>query len=748
MRRKIIFSLVSLVPAALAGAEVPDTLRNYISIDGVTVYANRQADHKMHIPQAVHIIGEDRIAQINAQTSADMLSADGMITVQKSQQGGGSPVIRGFESSRVLLVVDGIRLNNLIYRGGHLQNVLSVNPSILERAEILYGPASVPYGSDALGGVVAFKTRDPRLSDSSKVLFSGSAFSRYGSVNDESTWHLDFNIGGEKFASYTSLTYGRFGDLRSGRNDNPFMKKDDGYIHRLYKVERADGKDVLIPNTRLWHQPGSGYHQYDLMQKFLFRPTQDVSHLLNFQFSNTGDVPRYDRLTDMKGSKPKFAEWYYGPQTRLLAAYTLDMRNSLGADEATFTLAYQNIKESRNNRKLNDVWLGTRKENVNIVSLNTDWMKAIGDHSIHAGIDGSLQFLKSTAYRTDVDNGERKSLDTRYPDGHNHMHNIDLYVSHFWNITPKLIFSDGLRVGYSTLSSTFVSDEFFPFLSREIGTVHQNNATYSLSAGITYNPTNQWKLAFLLSTGYRVPNIDDIGKVFDSQPGMVVVPNPSIKPEKTINADINIAHLKSDRLQWEMSMFGTYLFDAIALAPATLGGKEQIEYDGEMSDVFSNRNNRLAYVVGASTSLKVQIIRNLSANATLTYTYGNIIGRHGEEDMPMDHIAPLYGRVGLTFESDNRRILVKCYSLFNGHKPLSRYNLNGEDNIGYATVKGLDGEGLPAWFTLNLKASYRPNSNVMLQGGIENILDTEYRTFASGINAPGRNFYAAVRVEF
>lgn len=748
MRRKIIFSLVSLVPAALVAAEIPDTLRNYISIDGVTVYANRQADHKMHIPQAVHIIGEDRIARINAQTSADMLSADGMITVQKSQQGGGSPVIRGFESSRVLLVVDGIRLNNLIYRGGHLQNVLSVNPSILERAEILYGPASVAYGSDALGGVVAFKTRDPRLSDSSKVLFSGSAFSRYGSVNDESTWHLDFNIGGEKFASYTSLTYGRFGDLRSGRNDNPFMKKDDSYIHRLYKVERADGKDVLIPNTRLWHQPGSGYHQYDLMQKFLFRPTQDVSHLLNFQFSNTGDVPRYDRLTDMKGSKPKFAEWYYGPQTRLLAAYTLDMRNSLGADEATFTLAYQNIKESRNNRKLNDVWLGTRKENVNIVSLNTDWMKAIGDHSIHAGIDGSLQFLKSTAYRTDVDNGERKSLDTRYPDGYNHMHNIDLYVSHFWNITPKLIFSDGLRVGYSTLSSTFVSDEFFPFLSREIGTVHQNNATYSLSAGITYNPTNEWKLAFLLSTGYRVPNIDDIGKVFDSQPGMVVVPNPNIKPEKTINADINIAHLKSDRLQWEMSMFGTYLFDAIALAPATLGGKEQIEYDGEMSDVFSNRNNRLAYVVGASTSLKVQIIRNLSANATLTYTYGNIIGRHGEEDMLMDHIAPLYGRVGLTFESNNRRILVKCYSLFNGHKPLSRYNLNGEDNIGYATVKGLDGEGLPAWFTLNLKASYRPNSNVMLQGGIENILDTEYRTFASGINAPGRNFYAAVRVKF
>ncbi|MDE6134307.1 MAG: TonB-dependent receptor, partial [Muribaculaceae bacterium] len=129
-------------------------------------------------------------------------------------------------------------------------------------------------------------------------------------------------------------------------------------------------------------------------------------------------------------------------------------------------------------------------------------------------------------------------------------------------------------------------------------------------------------------------------------------------------------------------------------------------------------------------------------------TYGDIIGNDGQDNMPLDHVAPLFGRVGLTFQSASKRTLVEFFSLFNGKKSLSRYNLNGEDNIGYATQLGLDGEGLPAWFTLNLKATYRPHPNIALQAGIENILDTEYRTFGSGINAPGRNFIAAIRASF
>lgn len=717
----------------------------------LTVYGNRQSEQTMHLPQTVSVLNKEEISGSDAPTTADILGNSGLLEVQKSQQGGGSPSIRGFEASRILLVVDGVKMNNLIYRAGHLQNLITVDPGILERIEVLYGPASVSYGSDALGGVIVMSTPMPRLASGGKGLnYFGNATVRYSSVNDGTTLHADFNIGGKKFGSYTSVSFNRFGDLRSGRKHNPFLPDDDGYIYRKYEVVRQNGEDVLIENDKYWHQPGSGYLQYDLMQKFLFKSDEDLEHVLNFQFSNTNDVPRYDRLTDMKGNKPKFAQWYYGPQTRLLGVYSLSTQNRFGADEAYLNLSYQNIKESRHNRKLNDVWLGSRKENVNVVSLSTDWIKYMGAHRLNAGLDGSLQFLKSTAFATDIDNGQRKGLDTRYPDGHNQMHNIDIFMAHTWDISPRLTMTDGVRVGYSSLRSTFVSDEFYPFSSM-IGTVSQDNPTYSISVGLAYNPTPAWKLGVNVSTAYRVPNIDDLAKVFDSEPGTVILPNPDVRPEQTLNADVNVATFKARAVEWTASVFGTYMFDAITLAPSTFNGKDKVDYDGEPSRVYTSRNNSRAYVVGAQTSVKVDMGRNFGANANVTYTYGNYIGVDGLEDMPLDHVAPLYGRLGVTFQSNCKRVRTELFSLFNGKKPFSRYNLNGEDNMGYATENGLAGDnfkGMPAWFTLNLHASYTPVRNVTVQAGIDNILDTEYRVFASGINAPGRNLFTALRVSF
>ena len=740
---------VQVYGAQLTKSSVGDTLLHNVTFDEVTVLGNRQTEQMMHMPQSASVITSADIAFDNPATAADMLTADGILSVQKSQQGGGSPSIRGFESSRILIVIDGVKMNNLIYRAGHLQNIITVDPNSLSRAEVLYGPASVSYGSDALGGVVVMTTPSPTLAKGGDVNFFGNAMVRYGSVNDAVSLHTDFNIGGSKFASFTSVSFNKFGDLRSGRSQNPFMK-DDRYIYRQYDVVHQDGKDMLVANNKYWHQPESGYNQYDLLQKFLYHYSDKISHALNLQFSNTNNVPRYDRLTDMKGDKPKFAEWYYGPQTRLLASYSLNSTNWAGADNASLVVSYQNIKESRHNRKLNDVWLGSRKENVNVLSLNSDWVKYFGSHRIHTGIDASLQYLKSTAYATHIDNGERKPLDTRYPDGDNHMHNVDLFVAHTWEINPQFTFTDGVRLGFSSLRSTFVSDEFFSFVSK-IGTVQQDNPTYSLNAGLAYNPVKNWKFALNLATGYRVPNIDDLAKVFDSEPGMVVMPNPDIKPEKTISADLNVATFKRSIVEWNVSIFGTYLFDAISLAPAFFDGQSSILYDGELSNVYSNHNNSRAYAIGASTTVKVSMWRNFSADASVTYTYGNYIGRDGEKNAPLDHVAPLFGKAGFTFESSCRRVKAEFYSLFNGEKSAARYNLNGEDNKGYATINGLEDNnftGLPAWFSLNLRISYSPYKNVTVQGCVENILDTEYRTFGSGINAPGRNFYTAIRISF
>ena len=720
-------------------------------IDELNVFGFRQQENLLKVPQSVGLLPAAQIEFYNVQTTAEALQNSGMVNVQKSQQGGGSPSIRGFEASRILLVVDGVKMNNLIYRAGHLQNLITVDPASLSRIEILYGPASVAYGSDALGGVIVMSTPNPVLaSPTGKINYFGNALVGFNSVNTGTTLHADFNIGGSRFGSFTSLSFNRFGDLRAGRKRNPFLPDGDSYIYRRYTVSRQDGKDLLVANDKYWHQPGSGYLQYDLLQKFLWRPSERFSHILNFQFSNSSDVPRYDRLTDMKGDKPKFAEWYYGPQTRLMTSYSLQARNWAGADEASLILSYQNLKESRHNRKLNDSWLGSRCENVNVVSLSTDWIRYLGSHRLHAGIDGSLQFLRSRAHATDIDTHAVKTLDTRYPDGHNHLHNIDLFVADSWSLRSDLMLTGGVRVGYSSLRSTFVSNEFYPFSSL-IGTVKQDNPTYSISLGTYYNPAPDWKLGLNISTGYRVPNIDDLAKVFDSEPGTVVIPNPDIRPEQTLNADINVATIGNETVEWTASLFGTYMFDAISLERATLNGNEQIDYDGELSWIYSNHNSSRAYVVGASTSVKVNMTRNFGANANLIYTYGNYIEDDGM-DIPLDHVAPLYGKIGLTFRTTDRKVNAEFYSLFNAKKSASRFNPSGEDNMGYATQYGMDGskdfEGMPAWFTLNAMAAYTPTPNVTVRGGIENILDTEYRVFGSGINAPGRNFSIALQVHF
>ena len=145
-----------ILPAQEKRTADMDTSLSEINLNEITVSATKFAEHKKYIPQQVLTISAKKMAFFNQQTTAELLTHTGNVLVQKSQLGGGSPVIRGFEANKVLLVVDGVRMNNAIFRGGHLQNVITMDNTILDKTEILFGPSSVMYGSDALGGVIAF----------------------------------------------------------------------------------------------------------------------------------------------------------------------------------------------------------------------------------------------------------------------------------------------------------------------------------------------------------------------------------------------------------------------------------------------------------------------------------------------------------------------------------------------------------------------------------------------------------------
>jgi len=717
-------------------------IQSTMDLNEVVISASKFEEKKSDVAQPIMVISDEVIRTANSQNTGDLLMQTGGVFVQKSQQGGSSPVLRGFEASRVLIVVDGIRMNNAIYRSGHLQNVITVDQNMLERAEVVFGPGSVVYGSDALGGVMHFYSRKPVLSADDKILVKGNAFTRYSTANQEKIGHLDFNLGFKKIASLTSFTFSDFGDVRMGNIRNPFH---GDWGKRLIYQTRIDGKDTALKNEDFNVQIGSAYKQYDITQKLRFEQNNILSHLLNIQYSTSSDVPRYDRLSEITSSgNPRFAEWYYGPQKRLLGAYHLILSNkNVAYDQAKIILSYQDIEESRHTRRFKNNEKTSRIENIKVFALNADLVKKIEKHEVRYGLEGTHNTVASKAKRVNITNNAESPASTRYPDGGSTVTSMALYATHAWEISDKLVTNAGLRFSYIDLNARFDDKDSimkFPFKTAE-----QKNSALTGNIGVIYKPIKSLRISTLFSSGFRSPNVDDLGKVFDSNPTqkLVIVPNPDLKPEYTYNAELGIQKtFDNDKVKLNLVTFYTIFDNAIVADKFKFNGQDSIVYDGVLSQVQANQNKNEAYLYGGSFTVAGDITKVFSVFGTVTYTYGRVRPQKaGETEKPLDHIPPVYGRAG--FQLNLNRFKGEFFTLFNGPKLLRDYSTSGEDNLRYATS-----QGMPAWFTLNIRTQYQVYKYVNLQAGLENILDTHYRHFASGISAPGRNLYLALRANF
>jgi hemoglobin/transferrin/lactoferrin receptor protein len=727
----------------------------------VVVSGNKFAEKKKNIVQKIDIISSFYIKKANAQNMGDLLMSTGNVFVQKSQQGGSSPVIRGFEASRVLFVVDGVRMNNLIYRSGHLQNIITVDQNILESVELLQGPSSTLFGSDALGGAVHMISKQPALSkENKKTKISSNVFSRYSSANAENTIHADVSVGWKKFGLLTSITSSAFGDSKIGKRDR---KGFEGFGTRPYYIQPFNGttRDTILKNSNDRIQRFSGYKQIDLTQKILYKPKANISHGLNIQYSNSSDVPRYDRLQDTRAGVLRFASWYYGPQKRSLFAYNFSANNRNGFfNEYNATLSYQSIEESRITREYKRYdRFEKRIEQVGVGGLTIDARKKIKQDEITAGIDIQLNDLLSTASRTNLLTNAIAPLDSRYPDGKNKMNNFAVYTQHIHKFKgQKWILNEGLRIQYIALNSNIINNSFF---SLPVTNFIQKNTAITGNMGMVYMPSTSTRIKFGYASGFRAPNIDDLAKIFESSTAakQVVVPNADLKPEFTHGFDAELVTALGKALEFEVGAFYTDFTNAIIKAPFRLNGKDSINYNGVQSQVLASQNINQAYILGGNVRLSVKAGKNWKFNSTFNFTKGRFRTDATKTSMvyqlqangtytlvqskvstkPLDHIPPAFGKMSIGY--DNQKLYAELTMLFNGWKKLDQYNADGEDNAQYATA-----QGTPAWQTLNLKTGIQVNQRLSLQAGIENILDLNYRYFASGFSAPGRNWIVSLKL--
>jgi hemoglobin/transferrin/lactoferrin receptor protein len=706
----------------------------FVDLSEIVVSANRWEQNLLEVPHKVATVNSSLINFQNPQTAADLLGLSNAVFIQKSQLGGGSPMIRGFATNRILLVVDGVRMNNAIFRSGNVQNVISLDANSIEESEIIFGPGSVMYGSDAIGGVMDFHTLKPKFSaKEGSTLFSANAIGRYSSANNENTAHVDFNIGLKKWAFVTSVTRSVFDDLMMG-DDGP-----EEYTRPDFVI-RENGADVIRINDDPNLQVNSGYDQWNAMQKISFKPNQWANFTYSFNYSATSNYPRYDRLILRNSSGLANAEWYYGPQKWTM--HSLNMAHTKPTalfDQTKFTVALQDYEESRHNRGLNSSRRTDRRENVKAFSVNLDLDKKLGDQLIlYYGAEFITNRVNSIGSRENVNTGDVEPTSTRYPDDsqwktYSGYLGVKVELSEKWlmNLTNRFT---GVYT-YANYDPTFFN---FPFSESRL-----HSRSLSGSLGLIYSPASHWKIYSNISSGFRAPNVDDIGKVFDSQPGNVVVPNPDLEPERAYNVELGAAGFLAENFKVDVATYYTIIDNAIARGTTTFNGQDSIDYDGQLSRVLAQQNIGEVWVAGIQLGVDWKIIDNLRMTATLNIQDGREKDQETNQNFSPTHVAPTFGATHFIYAKSNWKVDV--YSNYNGEIGYADLALS-ERADSHLYAKDDNGNPYsPSWWTLNVKASYNFKRIFSITGGIENVVDKRYRPYSSGISAPGRNFIVALR---
>jgi hemoglobin/transferrin/lactoferrin receptor protein len=705
------------------------------SMDEVLISSQRLGETRLNSTRQIEVITTKQIEIAQQGTMAEVLSQSGQVMMQKSQMGGGSPVIRGFEASRVLTVVDGVRMNNATYRAGHLQDIITLDQFMLERVEIFFGSGSTLYGSDALGGVLYMKSRDPKFRNRKFGFASANANLRNMGASQSKIANLNFELSGSKVAFLFNATRSDFGDLRMGAQRN--FSDIDTFGYRRYYADRINGRDTQLLNADPFVQKGSGYSQNDFFTKLMVK-TGAYTHSLNVQLSLCEVIPRYDRMTETGSNGLSYSTWEYAPQNRTFVSYTLLFPN-LGKWKHRIILSNQGTQVGRVTRNFKSANERTQEDKVNMSAINYDVSYSVNNKfKVGGGAEIVSNTVSSKATNLNVNTNTITDIkNTRYADGGANTLSAGVFANGIYTVRPNdLIVEGGFRVAYYSLEANYTEQNFLklPYSKAEV-----SNIAPVFNLGLTKNMGLKG-LFFKASvaTGFRNPNVDDMTKLFESVSGTkLVIPNKDLKPERTSTLDLAISYT-GESSRFEAGTYYTKIDQLLIDQRAVYNGSDSFLFDGRMTPVFQMVNTAGGYVTGAWFAAKFRLVSHLFADFNYTTTYGRYRATEKSMWAPLDHVAPDHGRAGLRWASSEWQM--EAFMLFNGWKRAKDYSPSGEDNAQYSA-----GGKTPSWETYNVRALWTVNKYLSLGFGVENILDLRYRVFASGISSPGRNIVFSLK---
>lgn len=737
------FRHVGYVPLRLTIADIrrtDNTVRLQPFVFGTVHVVGRAEMRSDELPYEIQTVRRAQLLQTPSTQTDDVLEIAAGVFVQKSQGGAASPILRGFEANKLLLVVDGIRMNNAMFRSGHMHQAISVSPLFLQRIEVLFGPNSLIYGSDALGGVIHFVTKSPKLSPDSNSYSKAAMDVRAASATGERSAFAQWEYRSPRFGTLTALHFQRYGHIRAG---NVRSAKYPDFGKRWSYVQRIDHRDTVLANPNPNVQIPSGYRQLHFVHAMKYHLASQVLLEGQLQWSYSPEVPRYDQLSLLDDGVPKWAEWSYRPQERKLLSIALrHLRPTLWWNKLRVIGYYQGFTEGRAKRKFRSDLAHVQLERLHTTGFTLDAERKLAlfeEAEVYYGMHWRSERLWSEAHLEHLSTGERfYTALTRYPDGGNTVMAGGVYNVWHLRLDEQWRLHAGWRwtavvthMRYADSSIVRWPDDYYRGL-------RASQQAWTWSLGVLREMGKYWQWRFLAGNAFHAPNVDDMAKI-RIKGDEILVPNPSLRPESSLSFEIGTQvqyPFYKGQLRFSSTLYHHFIRQLIVRRPFALPNGDTLwTVQGSQYRVVSQQNAQSGKVRGISIKLEYRH-PHWTTFASVDYLNGRV--REGNATVPMAHIPPLYGRVGVRYQralGDKRRWSIEGVWRFNGQKPAEEYAPSSSDNLTYATP-----EGTPAWSVWDIQMQWH-GKRAYFGFGVQNVGDLHYRPFSSGISAPGRNYF-------
>ncbi len=658
-----------------------------IPVSGVTVTASRSEEDVFSTPTPVSVTTDEEFGGKNFASTADLLKEEPGVLVQKTTHGHGTPILRGQIGKDVLLLFNGIRLNNSTFRSGGNQYMNTIDQESLEKIEVVRGPSSVLYGSDALGGAVNMITARLPLSESGMNRWADFSL-HYSSADIGRSANLSSFVASEEIAVNMGGTYKRIGDLRAGE-----------------------------PKGR---QDPTGWTEFSLNGRAEYSPNERHHLNLSLMTVRQDDVPRYDKY-----ESGDFEAYIYDPQNRDLVSAGYEMTPKSGlVKRVKIDLSYQAELEGKTTRKTGSETTSLSENDLTKRGglLQIDISPA-ETHSMTAGFETYFERLATEAY--DINDGERTVERPEYPNGSRYTSG-GVFIQDRFTLLPRLSVTTGARYSYFKAKSD---------LEQPFGYFEQDYSDFTGALSMSFKPDDNVNLIAGVSRGFRAPNLNDLVVLKYSSSG-VDAPSTSLDPEETINIELG-AKLKGNRFRGELFVYQTRLRNLIDRRPGTYNGltffdenSNGIKDAGEF-DIYQNRNVGEGRIIGFETAGSAWITGSAQVRGNLFWTWGE----NETVDEPLSRIPPLMGMTAIRYYTDDNRWIEFFVRAAGSQRRLSQRDIDDTR---------IPEDGTPSWATVNLRfeTSFHPFT---LNITAENILDASYREHGSGIHAPGRNILVSLR---